>query len=123
MFLLRNKIIKFQLKHYHQMPRYQSDLVLGCLSVFFLQKTSNQNFKTFTIIVAALLYPPQTLFVVGILFSHCPSVRPCVRSSVTLCFLNILNNHCWIFIKPCKHVHICKTNTLNKKVRARGQFY
>ena len=27
-----------------------------------------------------LLYPPQTLFVGGILFSHCPSV--------TLCFLN-----------------------------------
>ena len=31
--------------------------------------------------------------------------------------------HCWIFIKPCKHVHICKTNTLDKKVRARGQFF
>ena len=27
--------------------------------------------------------PPQTLFVVGILFSRCPSVRP----SVTCCFL------------------------------------
>ena len=66
-----------------------------------------------------LLYPPQTLFVVGILFSRCSSARP----SVTLCFLNILKSHGWIFIKPCKHVHICKTNTLNKKVRARGQFY
>ena len=65
------------------------------------------------------LYPPQTLFVVGILFSPCP----CVRLSATLCFLNILKSHGWIFIKPCKHVHICKTNTLNKKVRARGQFY
>ena len=65
------------------------------------------------------LYPPQTLFVVGILFSRCPSVRP----SVTLCFLNILKSHCLIFIKPCKHVHICKTNTLDKKVRARGQFH
>ena len=50
-------------------------------------------------------------------------VRPCVRPSVTFCFLNILKSHGWIFIKPCKHVHICKTNTLNKKVRARGQFY
>ena len=29
-----------------------------------------------------LLYPPQTLFVGGILFSRCPSVRPCVRASV-----------------------------------------
>ena len=28
------------------------------------------------------LYPPQTLFVVGILFSRCPSVRPSVRASV-----------------------------------------
>ena len=55
------------------------------------------------------------------------SVRPCVRPSVcpsvTLCYLNILKSHCWIFIKPCKHVHICKTNVLDKKVRARGQFY
>ena len=25
------------------------------------------------------LYPPQTLFLVGILFLRCPSVRPCVR--------------------------------------------
>ena len=53
----------------------------------------------------------------------CPSVRVCVRPSVTFCFLNILKSHSWIFIKPCKHVHICKTNTLDKKVRARGQFY
>ena len=50
-------------------------------------------------------------------------VRPCVRPSVTLCFLKILKSHSWILIKPCKHVHICKTNTLNKKVRARGQFF
>ena len=52
-----------------------------------------------------------------------PCVRPSVRPSVTFCFFNILKSHCWIFIKPCKHVHICKTNTLDKKVRARGQFY
>ena len=50
-------------------------------------------------------------------------VRPCIRPSVTFCFLNILKSHCWIFIKPCKHVHICKTNILSKKVRTRGQFY
>ena len=50
-------------------------------------------------------------------------VRPSVRPSVTFCFFNILKSHCWIFIKPCKHVHICMTNTLDKKVRARGQFY
>ena len=70
-----------------------------------------------------LLLPPQILFVVGILFSNCLSVCACVRPSVTFCFLNILKSLCWIFIKLCKHVHICKTNTLNKKVRARGQFY
>ena len=72
-----------------------------------------------------LLYPPQTLFVRGILFSRCPSMRPSVCPSVrpTLCFLNNSKSHCRIFIKPCKHVHICKTNTLDKKVRARGQFY
>ena len=55
--------------------------------------------------------------------SVCVSVCACVRPSLTLCFLNILKSHRWIFIKPCKHVHICKTNTSNKKVRARGQFY
>ena len=53
-----------------------------------------------------------------------PSVRPCIRPSVrNVCFFNNLKSHCWIFIKPCKHIHICKTNTLDKKVRARGQFY
>ena len=51
------------------------------------------------------------------------SVRASVRPSVTLCFLNNSKSHSWIFIKPCKHVHICKTNTWDKKVRARGQFY
>ena len=51
------------------------------------------------------------------------SVRVCVRPSVTFCFLNILKSHCSIFIKLCKHVHICKTINLDKKVRARGQFY
>ena len=74
-----------------------------------------------------IFIPPQTLFVVGILFSRCPSVRSsvlaCVGPSVTFCILNNSKSHCWIFIKPCKHVHLCKTNTLDKKVRARGQFY
>ena len=51
------------------------------------------------------------------------SVRPSVRPSVTFYFFNILKSHCWIFIKPCKHVHISKTKTLDKIVRARGQFY
>ena len=40
-------------------------------------------------------------------------VRPSVRPSVTFCFLNNSKSHCWIFIKPCKHVHICKTNTFS----------
>ena len=61
-----------------------------------------------------------TLFVVGILFSHCQCVRPSVHNVL---FFNNLKSHCWIFIKPCKHVHICKTNTLDKKIKARGQFY
>ena len=67
------------------------------------------------------LYPPQTFFVEGILFS-CQSVGSCVCPSVTFCFLNILKSHCWNFIKLCKHIYIYKTNTLSKKVRARGQF-
>ena len=81
-----------------------------------------------------LLYPPQTLFVVGIYTPPPPKlclwwvycfhvVRLSVCPSVTFCFLDILKSRSWIFIKPCKHVNICKTNTLDKKVRARGQFY
>ena len=60
-------------------------------------------------LVCTHVYTP-TNFVVGILFSRCPSVRP----SVTFCFFLIIS---------CKHVYICKTNTSNEKVRARGQFY
>ena len=33
-----------------------------------------------------LLYPPQTLFVVGILFSHCPGVCASVRACVPPCY-------------------------------------
>ena len=68
--------------------------------------------------ILQFLYPPQTLFVVGYTVFTL-SVRP----SVTFCFLNNLKSNCWIFIKLCKNIHICKTSTLNKKVRARGQFY
>ena len=39
--------------------------------------------------VRMIIIPPQTFFVVGILFSHGPSI--------TFCFLNILKSHCWIF--------------------------
>ena len=69
-----------------------------------------------------LLYPPANFVCRGYTVFTL-SVRPCIRPSVTFCFLNNSKSHCWIFIKPCKHVHICKTNTLDKKVRARGQFY
>ena len=69
-----------------------------------------------------IIIPPAN-FVCGGYTVFTLSVPACVRPSVTFCFLNILMSHGWIFIKPCKHVHICKTNTLNKKVRARGKFY
>ena len=77
---------------------------------------------TLKVMEITLSYPPAN-FVCGRYTVFTLSVRPSVRPSVTLCFLNIFKSHCWIFIKPCKHVYICKTNTLNKKVRARGQFY
>ena len=48
------------------------------------------------------------------------SVRSCVRLSGTFCFLNILKSLCWIFIKLCKHILTCKTNTLNKKNKGWG---
>ena len=53
------------------------------------------------------LPPPQTLWwVYGF---HV------VRPSITFCFLNILKSHCWIFIKPCKHVHISGLPRSGKK--------
>ena len=84
-----------------------------------------EQFDTLPIQCRLIEHMHETLFVVGIisiLFSLCPCVHPCVHPSVTFCFFNILKSHCWIFIKPCKHVQICKTNTLDKKIRARGQF-
>ena len=80
----------------------------------------------YTFCIFFSLYPLQTLFVVGytvFTLSVRACVRPSIRQSVTFCFFNNLKSQCWIFIKPCKHVHICKTNTLDKNVRARGQFY
>ena len=77
-----------------------------------------------------LIIPPAnfvcggyTVFTLSVRACVRVSVRASVRPSVTFCFLNNSKSHRWIFIKPCKHVHICKTNTLDKKVRARGQFY
>ena len=69
-----------------------------------------------------IVIPPAN-FVCGGYTVLALSLCACVRPSVTFWFLTILKSHCWTFIKPCKHVYICKTNTLDKKVRARGQFY
>ena len=68
----------------------------------------------------SLIIPPVLWWVYCF---HVVCVRPSICPSVTFFFFNILKSYCWIFIKPCKHVHICKTNTLDKKVRARDQFY
>ena len=65
------------------------------------------------------LYPPAN-FVCGGYTVFTLSVR---ASVCNVLFFNILKIYCWIFIKPCKHVHICKKNTLDNKVRARGQFF
>ena len=83
------------------------------------------GYTVFTLSVCPSIraFIPPANFVCGGYTVFTLSVRACVRPSLTFCFLNILKSHCWIFIKPCKHVHICKANTLDKKVRARGQFY
>ena len=72
------------------------------------------------------LYPPQTVFVGGytvFTLSESPSDRLTDRVSETFSFFNNFNNHGWNFIKFCKHIHINKANTTNKKLRARGQYY
>ena len=78
-------------------------------------------FPILGLFVVFFIIPPANFVCGGVYCFHV--VRPCVRPSVTFCFLNNLKRNCWIFIKLCKNIHICKTNTLDKKVRARGQFY
>ena len=92
--------------------------------IFFIKVLSMKKlYKIIIIPPANFVCRGYTVFTLSVCASVRPCVRPSVRPSVTLCFLNNSKSHCWIFIKPCKHVHICKTNTLDKKVRARGQFY
>ena len=97
--LIREKISKFS-----QLYKFLSSHSCHFVKNYYTPRKLCRGYTVFTLSVRA-------------------SVRPCVRPSVTLCFLNNSKSHCRIFIKPCKHVHICKTNTLDKKVRARGQFY
>ena len=47
----------------------------------------------FFISIFQFLYPPQTLFVVGILFSRCPCVRVCVRPCMRVSLRNVLDFH------------------------------
>ena len=63
----------------------------------------------------SIIIPPVNLVCGGY------TVFTSVHVSIMLCFLNIFKSHGWNFIKPCKHIHIYKTKSLNKKVRARGQ--
>ena len=72
------------------------------------------------------LYPRKLCFWVGILFSRCQCVCVCVCLSVCLlCFVSLISfKSYWLnFIKLSILIHIYRTNTYNKKVRARGQFY
>ena len=96
----------------------------------FANYTTQKSFASPNIYhILSIIIPPANFVCGGVYCFHvvracvCACVCPSVRPSVTFCFFNILKSHCWIFIKPCEHVHICKTNTLDKKVRARGQFY
>ena len=123
--------VDFSYLHFSYLQSFFQRHFQSCLSYRPLTSNACKLYYLIGNRVCNIFITPQTLFVGGILFSRCPSVRPSVhpcvrpsvRPSVTLCFLNNSKSHCRIFIKPCKHVHICKTNTLDKKVRARGQFY
>ena len=59
-----------------------------------LKKLSNQD-------LSYLLYPPQTLFVVGILFSRCLCVRVCVRPSITFRKLCLWWVYCFHVVRAC----------------------
>ena len=73
-----------------------------CVSVTFcfLNILENHWWNFIKFICTRLYYTPRKLCLwEGILFSCCPSVRPSECVSVTFCFLNILENHWWNFIK------------------------
>ena len=53
--------------------------LVGAPKVFQVSTGSEVIFFSCSTQQLLSLYPPQTLFVVGILFSRCPCVRACVR--------------------------------------------
>ena len=112
--LLENdhSLVIFQRLYCKFVPLYHNTLI-----TLYFYGPQTQHYRSR--LVRSIIIPPANFVCGG--YTVFTSVR--VRPSVTFCFFNILKSHCWIFIKPCKHVHICKTNTLDKKVRARGQFY
>ena len=82
------------------------DLDLDCLPKLSAVTNSEKIVKS----IELLFIPPQTLFGLGILFSHCPSVRNILFPKYLRVIAGFSSN-------------VCKTNILNKKLRARGQFY
>ena len=111
----------------------RAELVFKCVKGFIMEMATygRQESRTIQFLVPlvsshftlyqlfqSLLYPPQTVFVGGILFSRCPSVRP----SVTFCFLNHFKS--WMEFHQTLHTHsYLQANTYNKEIRARGHFY
>ena len=90
----------------------------NCLLRFYQAQMSGERLQDHHL-SSGFYYTPRKLCLwEGLLFSHCPSVRTnkrtTIRVSVTFCFLNILKNHWWNFIKFCKHIHMYKANTSNK---------
>ena len=55
--------------------------MLFCLSIAALWSPEGKG-PTSWLLFVTFIIPPQTLFVVGILFSRCPCVRASVRPSV-----------------------------------------
>ena len=108
-------------------PPYQVSVyrTIGPLVCICERKVQISCTVTAQLISAFFIPPPQTVFVGGytvFTLSVCPTIRSSDRVSVTLSFLNILKNHCWNFIKFCKHIHRYKANTSTKKLRAMGQY-
>ena len=80
-------------------------------------------FGIFHFLLRSAIFIPQANCVCGRVYCfHVvrKSVRPTDCVSVTFCFLNILKNHWWNFIKFCKHIHMYKANTTDEKLRARA---
>ena len=89
-------------------------------SALFAQTYLSENLGSLRYAICSNFYTPANCVCGRVYGFHVvrPSVWKSGRVSVTFCFLNILKNHWWNFIKFCKHIHMYKANTTDETLRS-----